>query len=107
MSISSANASIGTVGGGGFAFARYNFTNPETVREKRMQVAYDADRIRAEDHATIGSVLFAVITPAVFWNRARIANLVLGGAGLGTSAGMLVHWTKNLTGDPPVNSMPV
>lgn len=83
------NQRIGAAGGGGIAFARYNFTNPEQVRVKRMETAYDVNpinftrrftnttqtgRIRAEDHATIGGVLFAVLTPAVLWNRARIIN---------------------------------
>ncbi|KAJ3864338.1 hypothetical protein EV359DRAFT_41246 [Lentinula novae-zelandiae] len=75
----------GAAGGAGIAFARYNYTNAEKVRAKRVQVAYDVlffsffeqtltCRIRAEDHATIGGVLLAVLTPAVFWNRARVAN---------------------------------
>ncbi|KIK63736.1 hypothetical protein GYMLUDRAFT_196572 [Collybiopsis luxurians FD-317 M1] len=97
----------GAVGGGGVAFARYNFTNSEQVRVKRTEVAYDTDRIRAEDHSTIGGVLFAVLTPAAFWNRARIANLVLGGAALGSSVGMITHWTRNATGDPPTTASPV
>ncbi|KAF9070378.1 hypothetical protein BDP27DRAFT_1323945 [Rhodocollybia butyracea] len=91
----------GAFGGGGIAYARYEFRNPEQVRTKREQTAYDFDRLRAEDHATIGGVLFAVLTPAVLWNRAKIVNLVLGGAGIGASVGMLTHWTRSVTGDPP------
>ncbi|KAJ3787860.1 hypothetical protein GGU10DRAFT_347723 [Lentinula aff. detonsa] len=91
----------GAAGGAGIAFARYNFTNAEQVRAKRVEVAYNNDRIRAEDHATIGGVLFAVLTPAAFWNRARVANLILGGAGIGTGVGMIAHWTRSATGDTP------
>ncbi|KAF5391883.1 hypothetical protein D9757_001707 [Collybiopsis confluens] len=97
----------GAVGGGGLAFARYSFTSPDQVRVSRAQAAYDTGRIRAEDHSTIGGVLFAVLTPAALWNRARIANLVLGGAGLGSSIGMIVHWTRSATGDPPKAASPV
>ncbi|KAJ3882474.1 hypothetical protein F5051DRAFT_394370 [Lentinula edodes] len=96
----------GAAGGAGIAFARYNFTNPEKVRVKRVQVAYDTGRIRAEDHATIGGVLLAVLTPAVFWNRARVANLILGGAGIGTGVGMIAHWTRSVTGDTPKPFVP-
>ena len=35
------NTSAGAVGGGGVAFARYNFTNSEQVRVKRTEIAYD------------------------------------------------------------------
>ncbi|KAJ4488355.1 hypothetical protein J3R30DRAFT_3696126 [Lentinula aciculospora] len=91
----------GAAGGAATTFARYTYTNTEQLRVKRVQVAYDTDRIRAEDHATIGGVLFAVLTPAVFWNRAKIANLILGGAGIGTGVGMIAHWTRSVTGDTP------
>ena len=30
--------------------------------------------IRADDHSTIGGILFAVITPALFWKRANSIN---------------------------------
>ncbi|KAJ3857936.1 hypothetical protein EV368DRAFT_77344 [Lentinula lateritia] len=85
----------GAAGGAGIAFARYNYTNAEKT-----------GRIRAEDHATIGGVLLAVLTPAVFWNRARVANLILGGAGIGTGVGMIAHWTRSITGDTPKPFVP-
>jgi len=30
--------------------------------------------IRADDHATIGAILFAMLTPAFFWKQANVAN---------------------------------
>jgi hypothetical protein len=30
--------------------------------------------MRADDHSTIGAILFAVLTPAAFWNRARLVH---------------------------------
>ena len=30
--------------------------------------------LRADDHATIGGILFAVVTPALFWKRANSIN---------------------------------
>jgi hypothetical protein len=38
--------------------------------------------------AAIGGFLTGVIFPAVFWYQARLYNLVLGGAALGTVAGV-------------------
>ncbi|KAL0567577.1 hypothetical protein V5O48_014415 [Marasmius crinis-equi] len=91
----------GAVGGAGVGYARYAYTSGETVRTKRMQVAYDTNRIRVEDHATIGGILLGVITPAVLWKRAKIYNLILGGAGLGNAVGTVTHYFRTMTGDPP------
>lgn len=38
--------------------------------------------------AAIGGFLTGVLFPAVFWYQARLFNLVLGGAALGTVAGV-------------------
>jgi hypothetical protein len=75
--------------------------------------------IRADDHSTIGAALFAVLTPAVFWKRARAVHrkhavtflhlfdnnsrvtVILGGAGIGSSIGLLTHWGRTISGDPP------
>ncbi|KAL4074678.1 hypothetical protein V8B97DRAFT_1732660 [Scleroderma yunnanense] len=71
-----------------------------TLRNRRLRDAYDTASLRADDHATIGALLFAVLTPALLWKRANTANLVLGGAGIGTAVGLLTHYGRTLTGDP-------
>ncbi|KAK1232498.1 hypothetical protein PQX77_004349 [Marasmius sp. AFHP31] len=91
----------GAVGGAGVGYVRYASTSQEGVRIKRVQTAYDTNRIRAEDHSTIGGVLFSVITPAILWKRAKVYNLILGGAGLGSGVGVLTHYLRSVTGDPP------
>ncbi|KAG5645877.1 hypothetical protein DXG03_005024 [Asterophora parasitica] len=91
----------GTAGSGGLAYAWYSSCSEQDLRSKRLKAAYDTDRVRAEDHATIGAVLFSVLTPGIFWKRANVLNLVLGGAGLGNSIGLLIHYGRSLTGDPP------
>jgi hypothetical protein len=76
--------------------------------------------IRADDHATIGAILFAMLTPAFFWRQANVVNreyslirlalfasdmtpgrspVILGGAGLGTGAGLYYHFGRSLSGD--------
>ncbi|KAF9452853.1 hypothetical protein P691DRAFT_149582 [Macrolepiota fuliginosa MF-IS2] len=92
----------GTVVGGGIAYGRYKYSNEESVHRRRLEMTYNTNRIRSQDHSTIGAVLMALLTPAIFWNRANIVNLViLGGAGLGSAIGTLTHYIRNLTGDLP------
>ncbi|EAU88386.2 hypothetical protein CC1G_05152 [Coprinopsis cinerea okayama7 len=91
----------GSAAFGGGAYLRYANTSYETTKEKRIASAYDTNRIRREDHSTIGAILMAVITPALFWNRASSINLILGGAGLGSTAGVITHYFRNLSGDVP------
>lgn len=77
---------------------------------------WQTSSLRADDHSTIGAILFAVLTPAVFWNRARVAHcvsnsiitssslirvfaVILGGAGIGSGVGLLAHYGRTVTGD--------
>ncbi|EJF62436.1 hypothetical protein DICSQDRAFT_57746 [Dichomitus squalens LYAD-421 SS1] len=102
--------SLGIVGGGAFEYARSAYSNPEKVRIRRFRTAYDTASIRADDHSTIGGILFAVITPALFWKRANSINLILGGAGVGSAIGLIAHHARTVTGDPaptiPVPEVP-
>ncbi|KAI0747876.1 hypothetical protein C8Q80DRAFT_1168886 [Daedaleopsis nitida] len=92
--------SLGIVGGGAFEYARSAYSNSEKVRSRRFQTAYNTASIRADDHSTIGGILFAVITPALFWKRANSINLILGGAGIGSAVGLIAHHARTVTGDP-------
>jgi hypothetical protein len=58
-------------------------------------------RVRSGDHSTIGAVLFGVLTPALFWRRARAVHLVLGGAGVGSSIGLATYAYRELTNPQP------
>ncbi|KAL7283186.1 hypothetical protein ACG7TL_002612 [Trametes sanguinea] len=102
--------SVGIVGGGAFEYARSAYSNPEKVRIRRIHCTYDTSSIRADDHSTIGGILFAVLTPALFWKRASSINLILGGAGIGSAIGLLAHHARTVTGDPapkvPVPEIP-
>ena len=66
--------------------------------------------MRADGHAMIGTVLMGVLMPAIFWNQAHVVNrtlalpltlpshtislVVLGGAGLGSSMGLLAYYAR-------------
>ena len=50
--------------------------------------------------AAIGGFLTGVIFPAVFWYQARLYNLVLGGAALGTVAGVTSDMLMKVSNAP-------
>ena len=77
--------------------------------------------IRAQDHSTIGGLLGATLTPAIFWKHARaihrrlqsdvsppaaehlrLLEVLLGGAGIGAGIGLRIHWIR----DMPEKSVP-
>ncbi|KAF8163116.1 hypothetical protein B0H34DRAFT_308347 [Crassisporium funariophilum] len=86
---------------GGAAYVRYANSSEESVRLRRLETAYNMNTLRRNDHSTIGAVLMAVLTPALLWNKARIVNLILGGAGLGSGIGLLTHYGQTMVGDHP------
>lgn len=90
----------GIAQGGALEYFRTSHENAETLRNRRINAMYNISSIRAEDHSTIGALLGAMLTPAIFWKRARLVHLVLGGAGIGAGFGLLTHWTRNFTEGP-------
>ncbi|KAF8580678.1 hypothetical protein K439DRAFT_1636835 [Ramaria rubella] len=90
---------IGAGLGGGVAWVRLRNQTPESLQDRRMRLMYNGTQIRTDDHSTIGSILFAVLTPALLWRRAGVFNLILGGAGVGSSAGVLVHLGRSVSED--------
>ncbi|KAG9318121.1 hypothetical protein JVU11DRAFT_188 [Chiua virens] len=86
----------GCAAGGGFEYVRSANSSEATVRNRHIRSTYNTSSLREDDHSTIGALLFAVLTPAIFWRQA----MVLGGAGIGSSIGVLTHYSRTLTGDP-------
>ncbi|KAG1819502.1 uncharacterized protein BJ212DRAFT_1445955 [Suillus subaureus] len=94
-----AGGAVGCAGGGMLEYVRSSRASEATVTSRRVQHAYDAASLRADDHSTIGAILFAVLTPAILWKRASTVNLVLGGAGIGSAIGLLTHYGRTVTED--------
>ncbi|KAG2366816.1 hypothetical protein BDR07DRAFT_1395196 [Suillus spraguei] len=90
---------VGCSGGGALEYIRSSRASDATVGNWRLQHSYDTASLRADDHSTIGAILFAVLTPAILWKRASTVNLVLGGAGIGSAIGLLTHYGRTATGD--------
>lgn len=101
----------GAVAGAGTGWAWATSSSPERVHKVRAKMAYDHSLLRLNDHSTIGMLLGAMLTPAIFLKRARMLHLVLGGAGIGSSAGVMAHWWRSMTEPnlevPPPATKPV
>jgi len=96
----------GVVGAGaGAGYGWYESRRGDNyLRDRHIGLSYDARRIRSDDHSIIGAVLFAVITPALFWRSARAAHLILGGAGVGSSIGLATCAYRGLTNPQPASN---
>ncbi|KAJ7349287.1 hypothetical protein DFH08DRAFT_140868 [Mycena albidolilacea] len=61
---------------------------------------HPASKRREDDFGTIGAVLGICLVPAVFWTRAGLLDLTLGGGTLGYGGGFLTHHLQTLLGNP-------
>ncbi|PAV23529.1 RNA polymerase III subunit RPC82 helix-turn-helix domain-containing [Pyrrhoderma noxium] len=101
----------GVAQGGSLEYFRTSQQNAETLRIRRINAMYNMSSLRAEDHSTIGALLGSLLIPALFWKRAKLIHLILGGAGIGSGFGLLTHWTRNFTekslptGPPSANAV--
>lgn len=145
VAIPHGNAS-GVAQGGALEFLRTSYEDNFRLRTRHISAMYNVScfscmlqdtpkrlytcfpqrsSIRADDHSTIGAILGALLTPAIFWKRARsihrkfTADIVsidgllssrdavfLGGAGIGAGAGLAAHWVRSVTGDRPPEAIP-
>jgi len=87
----------GALVGAGLALGRLGSATDESLQDRRFRLANNTSQIRTDDYSTIGGVLGAVATPAILWNRARLVHAILGGAGVGSSIGILIHLQQSLT----------
>ncbi|KIM32167.1 hypothetical protein M408DRAFT_326821 [Serendipita vermifera MAFF 305830] len=78
----------GSITGVGLGFARYRGMDKHELRRKRVELQFAEKNLRRDGLATIGGGLTAVLVTAMFWNHASLINLVLGGSGIGTIAGV-------------------
>lgn len=51
----------------------------------------DASKVKQDDMHLIGSVVGALLTPALFLRRVGLVNGLLGGAGIGGAGGILTY----------------
>jgi len=90
-------AGAGGAGAGAVYGWAEGFNSPAWLKDRHQAIAYDVNRIRADDHSTIGAILFGVLTPALLWKRARAVHLILGGAGIGSAVGLSTHLWRTFT----------
>ncbi|KAI0306748.1 hypothetical protein B0F90DRAFT_1814590 [Multifurca ochricompacta] len=113
----------GIAAGGALEYVRSSNSSSQTLLSRRLRAVYNVlllslifvsqsltryppllsqtDSLRADDHATIGALLCAVLIPTIFWRRGTAVHLIFGGAGLGTAAGYFTHVARSASGDVP------
>ncbi|EPQ27177.1 uncharacterized protein PFL1_05100 [Pseudozyma flocculosa PF-1] len=63
----------------------------KSLSASAQNLRLDANRVRSDDLHLIGSVLGALVIPALFLRRVGLINGLLGGAGVGGSIGLITH----------------
>ncbi|TKY88207.1 hypothetical protein EX895_002917 [Sporisorium graminicola] len=88
-----AGATAGSVAG----YAAASQLDHPSLAARTSGLRLDAQRVRQDDLHLIGSVLGALVLPALFLSRTGLINGLLGGAGLGGAAGLLTHHVQRLS----------
>lgn len=88
-----AGAGAGSIGG----YAAASQLDHPSLAARTSGLRLDAQRVRQDDLHLIGSVLGALVLPAIFLRRTGLVNGLLGGAGLGGAAGLITHQVQKLS----------
>ncbi|UZJ52452.1 hypothetical protein CBS101457_001772 [Exobasidium rhododendri] len=86
---------LGAGAGGGGAFAMTSQESAAKTASRTMEMRMSKSTVRRDDMQLIGSVVGALLVPAIFLRSAGLFNGLLGGAGLGSAAGILTDYFKN------------
>jgi len=100
LNVSTVSGIAATASGGVVTYGRNRMSDAATLKQRRANLAYSVSARREDDYGTIGAILCLCIFPAVFWTRAGLLDLTLGGGSLGYGGGLLTHHIQNLTGNP-------
>ncbi|KAJ7184199.1 hypothetical protein C8R46DRAFT_1063253 [Mycena filopes] len=100
LNVSTVSSLAAAGAGGAVTYGTNRLSDAAALKERRVQLAYSVSARREDDYGTIGALLLMVILPAVFWTRAGLLDLTLGGGSLGYGTGLLTHHIQTLTGSP-------
>lgn len=92
---------VGAGVGSAAGYAQASSSDTSVLATKARSWRLDAQRVRQDDLHLIGSVLGALILPALFLRRTGLINGLLGGAGLGGAAGVITHYAQSMTSSSP------
>lgn len=88
---------IGALGGSTVGYVTAAQLDRTALSTRTSKLRLDAQRVRQDDLHLIGSVLGALLLPAIFLRRTGLINGLLGGAGLGGTAGLITHHVQSIT----------
>lgn len=86
---------IGSAAGLATGWAQASQMTPAVLSRRVREFRGDAARIRLDDYHLIGSVVGALVLPAIFLHRVGLVNGLLGGAGLGGGVGIITHFARD------------
>ncbi|PWN94136.1 hypothetical protein FA10DRAFT_270955 [Acaromyces ingoldii] len=82
---------LGAAGASGGAHALTANESAATTASRTLEMRADAEKVKQDDMHLIGSVVGALLTPALFLRRVGLVNGLLGGAGIGSAGGILTY----------------
>ncbi|KAK7023891.1 hypothetical protein R3P38DRAFT_2954739 [Favolaschia claudopus] len=92
---------LGAAGAGGaWEYSRIAMSDAATLKKRRLELRSSVSKRREDDFGTIGAILGVCLVPAVFWTRAGLLDLTLGGGTLGYGGGFLTHHLQTWSGNP-------
>ncbi|EST08357.1 hypothetical protein PSEUBRA_002114 [Kalmanozyma brasiliensis GHG001] len=88
--------SVGAAAGSVAGYAATSQLSHPDLSARTSGLRLNSNRVRQDDLHLIGSVLGALVLPALFLSRVGLINGLLGGAGLGGAAGLVTHQVQRL-----------
>ncbi|KAN0062807.1 hypothetical protein ACQY0O_004627 [Thecaphora frezii] len=82
---------VGASAGSALGYIQSSSLDGSRISAQTQKLRLDANRVRSDDLHLIGSVLGALLLPAIFLRRVGLINGLLGGAGLGGAIGLATH----------------
>ena len=86
---------LGAGAGGASAFTVTSRESSAATASRTIEMRMSKQQVRQDDLQLIGSVVGALLVPAIFLRRAGLINGLLEGAGLGSAGGILTYYFQN------------
>jgi hypothetical protein len=86
---------LGAGAGAGSALTVTSRESAAATASRTIDMRMSKKTVRQDDLQLVGSVVGALLVPAIFLRRAGLINGLLGGAGLGSAGGIITHYIQD------------